>query len=139
MARTTTDLLNSIKRRAQLPDDGGTLSDADILEFSSDELLNVVAPRLMAQREWHYAFSYTETVTSARNYRINPRTAGNAIVSVEYYDGTDYRFIPLKHALMQRNAVAENYSIYGNSIVLSDSCPTSGTLRVRALLRPSRL
>lgn len=139
MARTTTDLLNSIKRRAQLPDDGGTLSDSDILEFASDELLNVVAPRLMAQQEWHYAFSYTETVTSSRTYRINPRTAGNTIISVEYYDGVDYRFIPLKHPLTQKNETNENYSIYGNTITLSDSMPTSGTLRIRALLRPSRL
>lgn len=142
MALTTTDLLNSVKRRAQLPDDSGTLSDSDILSFASDELLNVIAPRLQATNEWHYAFSYTETVTSARTYRINPRASGNRIISVEYYDGTNYRFIPLRHPLMQNRPfanTAENYSIYGNLITISDGCPTSGTLRIRAMLRPSRL
>lgn len=139
MARTTTDLLNSVKRRAQLPDDSGTLSDTDILEFASDELLNVVAPRLMAINEWHYAYSYNETVTSVRTYRINSRTVGNKIISVEFYDGTTYRTIRLKHPLTQRMDLGESYSIYGNQIVLSDACPNSGTLRIRAMLRPSRL
>lgn len=139
MARTTTDLLNSVKRRAQLPDDGGTLSDADILEFASDELLNVVAPRLMALHEWHFAFSYNETLSSARTYRINPRTAGNTIISVEYYDGTNYRFINMRHPLLQKPIDGENYCVYGNLITISDAVPSSGTLRVRALLRPSRL
>lgn len=139
MAKTTTDLLNNIKRRAQLPDDGGTLSDTDLLALASDELQNVIAPKLMSTNEWHYAFSYTQTVTSSRTYRINPRTAGNSIISVEYYDGVDYRFIRLKHPLLQREDLGENYAIYGNQITLSDACPTSGTLRVRAMLRPSSL
>lgn len=143
MAKTTTDLLNSVKRRAQLPDDSGTLSDSDILAFASDELQNVIYPRLMAMNEWHYAFTYTDTVTSAREYRINSRAAGNRIISVEYTsDSVDYRFIRYRHPLTQANTQElawENYSIYGNKIVLSDGCPTSGTLRIRAVLRPSQL
>jgi hypothetical protein len=139
MALTTDLLVSNIKRRTQLPDDGGTLSDADILAFATDELLNVVAPRLMAMQEWHYAYSYTETLSSARTIRINPRTAGNAIISVEYLDGTEYRFIRAGHPLTQRASLGESYAIYGNLITLSDAVPTSGTLRIRALLRPSRL
>lgn len=143
MAKTTTDLLNSVKRRAQLPDDSGTLSDSDILAFASDELQNVIYPRLMAMNEWHYAYTYTEPASSSREYRINPRTAGNRIISVEYTsDSVDYRFIRYRHPLTQANTQElawENYSIYGNNIVLSDGCPTSGTLRIRAVLRPSQL
>lgn len=141
MARTTTDLLNNIKRRTQLPDDGGTLADTDILALASDELQNVVAPRLMAIHEWHYAFTYTQTVTSSRTYRINSRCAGNKIISIEYFDGTNYRFINQRHPLTQNKPgmSAEDFSIYGNQIVLSDGCPTSGTLRIRAILRPSSL
>lgn len=143
MAKTTTDLLNNIKRRAQLPDDGGTLSDTDILAFASDELQNVVAPRLIALNEWQYAFTYNETVTAVREYRINSRCAGNSIISVEYTDdgGVTTRYIQLRHPLMQTNpsVAAENHSIYGNKIVLSTGMPTSGVLRIRALLRPSSL
>lgn len=139
MARTASDLLTNIKRRTQLPDDGGTLSDADILAFATDELQNVVMPRLMAMNEWHYAFSYNETLSSTREYRLNSRIAGNRIISVEYNDGTNYRFIRLKHPLLQRQDLGENYSIYGNQIVLSDAVPSTGTLRIRAVLRPSQL
>lgn len=139
MAKTTTDLLNNIKRRTQLPDDGGTLSDTDILAFATDELQNVVMPRLMAMNEWHYAFSYTQSLSSSREYRINPRVAGNRIISVELLDGSDYRFIKLSHPLTQWKDFGESYSIYGNKIVLSEACPTSGSIRVRAVLRPSDL
>lgn len=145
MARTTTDLLNSIKRRAQLPDDGGTLSDSDILAFATDEIQNVIYPRLMAMNEWHYAYSYNVTLSSSREYRVNPRTAGNRIISVEYTsDSSTYRFIPYVHPLTQAKYQSiprnyECYSIFGNKIVLSDTAPTSGTLRVRAVARPSKL
>ena len=139
MSKTTSDLLTSIKRRAQLPDDGGTLSDSDILAFASDELVNVVAPRLIAMDEWHFAFSYSQTLSSTRTYRLSSRCSGNRIISVEYYDGTGYRFIRLRHPLMQSWQAGEHYSIYGNQITLSDACPTTGTLRIRALARPSQL
>lgn len=141
MARTTADLLTSVKRRAQLPDDSGTLSDSDILAFATDELQNVIAPRLIATSEWHYAFTYSETVSSVRTYRLNPRVSGNRIISVEYDDGTSSRFIPLRHPLTQNRPGmgAEDYSIFGNKITLSDGCPTSGTLNIRAFTRPSAL
>lgn len=141
MSRTTTDLLNSVKRRTQLPDDGGTLSDADILALATDELQNVVAPRLMAAHEWHYAFSYNQTITSARTYRLNSRTSGNTIISVDILDGTVYRSVQQRHPLIQQNPSinAESYAIYGNQLTLSDGCPSSGTMRIRALLRPSSL
>lgn len=139
MAKTVSDLLTNIKRRAQLPDDGGTLSDADILAFASDELQNVVYPRLLALNEWHYAFTYSDSLNSAREIRINPRVSGNRIISVEYLDGSDYRYIPLRHPLMQKQADGESFSIYGNKIVFSEAVPTSGTLRIRAVLRPSKL
>lgn len=139
MALTTSDLLTNIKRRSQLPDDGGTLSDTDILAMASDELQNVIAPRLMALHEWHYAFSYTQSLASTREYRIHHRSAAQGIVSVELLDGSTYRFLPLRHPLMQRASDGENYAVLGNKIVLSDAVPTSGTIRIRALLRPSRL
>lgn len=143
MARTTTDLLNSVKRRSQLPDDGGTLSDADILAFATDELQNVVYPRLMAMNEWHYAFTYRSALSSERSYRIDPRVAGNRITSVEYTaDAVDFRFIKYNHPLTQaasNNVYYESYSIFGNNIVLSSGCPTSGVIVVRAVARPSTL
>lgn len=140
MAKTVSDLLTSIKIRGQIPDDGGTLSDTNILSMASDELENVIFPRLMAMNEWHYAFSYTQALSSARSYRINSRCSGNRIISVEYTsDSVTYRTIKSKHPLLQAQDLGENYAIYGNSIVVSDAVPTSGTLRIRAVLRPSRL
>lgn len=140
MAKTTSDLLTNIKRRTQLPDDGGTLSDSDILAFASDELENVVVPRLMALNEWYYTFEYSQALSSGRSYRINPRCAFQKIISVEYLDGSNYRFIAQRHPLQQANReTGESFAIYGNNIVVSDAVPSSGTLRIRAFLRPSRL
>lgn len=139
MPRTTFDFLLNVKRRAQLPEDGGTLSTDDILAFATDELQNVVMPRLMSVNEWHYAFSYTESLSSERQYRINPRAAGNRIISVELLDGSEYRFIRLTHPLTQDRDNGECYSVYGNKIVLSDAVPSSGTMRIRAVLRPAQL
>lgn len=139
MALTTSDLLTNIKRRAQLPDDSGTLSDSDILAMASDELQNVVFPRLMAMSEWHGVFSYTITLSSSRSYRVHPRAAANGVIGLEYLDGSNYRTLPKKHPLMQKPNDAECWTVLGNTIVLSDSVATSGTIRVRAFLRPSRL
>lgn len=145
MAKTASDLLTSIKRRGQNPSDGGqTLTDADILEMASDELENIIAPRLHGNRGWYQAVSKSYTLTSSRSYRIPTRAVGAAIISVEVNDAgssneSDYRFLPLQHPLQSKRAISEGYYIYGNNIVLISDTPSSGVLRVKYLLNISRL
>lgn len=143
--KSVADLLISIKRRGQQPSDGGaTLSDEDILALASDEIENVVAPRLHANRGWYQATEDVFTLSSTRSYRIPTRAVGASIVSVEVDNGGngDYRFLNLHHPLQMKStyvARGEGYYIYGNNVVLSDGCPTSGNLRIKYLLRISRL
>lgn len=145
MAKTASDLLTSIKRRGQNPSDGGqTLTDDDILAMASDEIENVIAPRLHGNRGWYQAVSKSYTLTSSRSYRIPTRAIGASIVSVEVNDAgssneSDYRFLPLQHPLQSKRAISEGYYIYGNNIVLLDSAPSAGLMRVKYLLNISRL
>lgn len=145
MAKTVSDLLDSIKRRGQNPSDGGqTLTDADILEMASDELENVIAPRLHGNRGWYQAVTDQRSLSSSRNYRIPTRAIGASIISVEVNDAgssdeSDWRFLPLQHPLQSKRAISEGYFIYGNNIVLLPSAPSSGLIRIKYLLNISRL
>lgn len=141
MARTVANLLSSIKRRAQIPDDGGTLSDSDILAMASEELQTVVFPRLAGTRGWHSAMEYTVSLSSTRTYRLPSRASGNNILAVEVDDGSGYRPMSLTHPLTstQSALLMEGYYLYGNKVTLTDGAPTSGTLKLKYLLRPSEL
>lgn len=139
MAKNTTDLVTNVRRRAQFPNDGGqTFSDADILAMATDELQNVVAPRIYEMRGWHYAVLTQYTLSGSRYYRLPDRAGGGTIISVEIVDTPTNRFVNLIHPLQVRST-GENYYIYANNIVLSAAAPSTGTMIVRYLMAPPTL
>lgn len=145
MAKTASDLLTNIRRRAQLSQDGGqALSDTDLLAMASDELQNVIAPKIYATRGWNYAAEKAYTLASDRRYRLPSRAAGGTIISVEIVNATPpntkVNFVhPLQTTQASGQGAGYSYFIYANNIVLSSGCPTSGTMVVKYLMQPSAL
>jgi hypothetical protein len=125
-------------------DSGQSLSDTDILAIASDELQNVIAPKIYAYRGWHYAAEQLYSLGTTRRYRMPSRCAGGTIVSVEIVNATPpNRFVNYTHPLQVENTngqvTNESYYVYANNIVLSSGCPSTGQMIVKYLIPPGSL
>lgn len=80
MAYTVDSLIDDAKVRAYLPASGSSISDAQILAQANDELLGVMASRLMSVMQGYYLTSSTVTLTAGTsNYDIPTRAMGAKI------------------------------------------------------------
>lgn len=139
MPKSTTDLVANIRRRAMLSQDSGqALSDNDILALASDELQNVIAPKIYAMRGWHYAVQKTYTLTGNRSYRLPNRCSAATIITIELTAAPQNRALNYVHPLQSRTT-GEAYYIYANNIVLTPSVASSGTMVVKYMVTPSAL
>ncbi len=64
MPYLTSDLLAGVKRRAQLPDANGALSDADLLALGDLALRTVLTPHMRSVREEYGVFVDDQTITA---------------------------------------------------------------------------
>ena len=58
---TSTDLINSIKRRILFPISQSTFSEQDILDFATEEMNMAIVPVVLQKQEDYYL--YTEDIT----------------------------------------------------------------------------
>ena len=83
MAYTTTDLLAAIKRRAQLPDANGALTDADILALATPAMRTQIQPLIRSVREDYAVVSEVQTVVAdQQQYPIPSRAEGGSVRDV---------------------------------------------------------
>ena len=67
----TTELLASIKRRANIPDNQNTYTNADLLAMANEELIAHVVPFFMGLHEDHLLFEEdVALVASQSDYKI---------------------------------------------------------------------
>ena len=84
MSWTTTDLITSIKLRAQVPTSQNTYSAPDMLALATEELFNTIVPLIMSVRE-----SYFQTLAQfsleddKARYRIPQRSIGMKLKDVQ--------------------------------------------------------
>lgn len=83
MAYTTTDLLAAIKRRAQLPDSNGALTDADLLALATLAMRTQIQPLIRSVREDYAVVRQTiALVADQRQYAIPSRAEGGSVRDV---------------------------------------------------------
>lgn len=84
MAETTTEILESVKDRASIPDGDPILTDAKLLKWLDDETLSFLVPLLIAKKEQHLIKS-SDTVFTANlaRYRIPERAYGAKLAGVQ--------------------------------------------------------
>ena len=152
MAYTTSDLLSGVKRRAQLPDANGALSDADLLALGDIALRTVLVPHLRSVRE-DYGVTYADqTITASQSDYPIPWRAESAggLRDVRYVVSTGEElslpFISLADAdlfVRGRNpwwGTPFAFTIQDTTIrLLPQPTQTSGTLRVYYYLRHGAL
>lgn len=152
MAYLTSDLLAGVKRRAQLPDANGALSDADLLALGDIALRTILVPHLRSVREDYNVFTADQTITADEaDYPIPWRaeTAGG-LRDVRYLtdqgDEISLPFVALPDAdafVKVRNpwwSTPYAFTIQDTTIrLLPKPTQTTGTLRVLYYKRHGRL
>ncbi|MCU0646671.1 MAG: hypothetical protein MUF00_01635 [Gemmatimonadaceae bacterium] len=153
MAYTTTDLLAAVKRRAQLPDANGALSDDDILSLATIAQRTQIQPLIRSVREDYAVVSQTQALVSGQQqYPIPSRAEGGAVRDVWIRTtSTPTRdqqlvYIPPEDRPMFRDmrnpwwSTQAAYTVEGNDLWIAPipdaSMASQFTLVVRYVLRP---
>lgn len=104
MAWTTDDLVAAVKRRAQIPDAAGDLTDDDIIALANEELHTQVVPMVLTAREHFFVKDYTLSVGQGINdYRLPPAVLSGTLIQVILVDASGMNLgevaqVPLERA-----------------------------------------
>jgi hypothetical protein len=143
------DLLTEVRRGGSLAAAAATgTADADLLAHADNELRDTLVPLMLGVQEELYQRVFDTTVTSGlAPYRVNKRAALSRINTVQWVnsDGSGHNLERLdpKRVLelglvTTTTGTPSAYCLEGSRVVLYPT-PGSGTLRLRAFVRPSRL
>lgn len=84
---TSSVLIESVKRRANIPLNQVTFKDADILAFANEEMSLGLVPSIMRVHEDYMLYSEeTPLIAAKTNYAIPHRAIGNKLRDVKYKD-----------------------------------------------------
>ena len=149
-ALTSSSLVNSIKRRASIPENQSTFSTSDFLEMANEELKMLLLPEIMKLHEDYLLYQIDLPLESNKNeYNIPSRAIGNKLRDVQHkINDTDYveltrtsigrRFTEYGY---QTQANLREYYIQNNKVVFVPpigSNPT-GSLSMIFYIKPSKL
>jgi len=150
VAYTADILLADVRRGGSLPSASSTgTADADLLAHADAEIRDTLVPLMLGVREEFYQRVFdTTTVAGTAAYRVNKRAALSRINTVQWVnsDGSGYnlpRFEPKRVAelglLSASSGQPVGYYLEGSRVVLYPAPAGTGTLRIRAFVRPSAL
>lgn len=145
MSFTTSDLLDSIKRRSFAPAGQLTYTDAELLAMADEETQTALLPDILAARE-EYFVTYTDFAITAEQgaYAIPARSIGLQVRDVHVTDGSivipDFPRIEPEAINTAQSGPPGGFYLKNNSVCLFPTpSATSRTLRLYFPLRPSRL
>jgi len=150
VAYTSDDLLTEVRRAASLPaaTSGVTPSDVDLLAHGDSEIRDTLVPALIQVREEFYQRIFDITVTAGTaGYRINKRASLSRLNTVQWVGG-DGAVVNLDRLepkrVVELTPIAASgqpwaYYLEGSRVVLYPTPSAAGTLRLRAMVRPSQL
>ncbi len=143
-------LIDSVKRRINIPTNQNTFTDSDILAFADEELALSLVPSIMSLHEDHLLYEGLVPLTpNTREYLIPYRAIGNKLYDLMYKD-LNGNFLPMSQTTWSdepnyNGAYTTNliyaYYVRNNRIGL---LPTfnginTGSLRFMYYIRPSSL
>ncbi len=141
--------MTEVNRAGSLPANTVTgTADADILAHADSEIRDTLVPLLLEVREEYYQRVFdTSVVSGTAAYRLNKRMAHSRVNTVQWVDGNGAtvnlaRLDPKRTAELSSGATTGMpwaYYMEGSRVVLFPTPGTTGTLRIRAFVRPGRL
>ena len=145
MAYTTTELLASVKRRANIPSASGVFGDAELLTMANEELRTYIVPLVLKHREDYWLASDIQTLTSSTSYPIPPRAVGGKLAELSVLDATgvhEYNLPRVSASDLQEASSGFYMDGMGVRLFLPNGqTPTilGTTLRMRYYVRPGVL
>ena len=147
---TSNSLIASVKRRAMIPNNQSTFTNADFLALANDEMQIGLVPKIISIHEEYFVWLTTvPLVPNTSRYPIPERAIGGKLRDLFYKDlgGTLHemtRVSPNDKAYYQTSHLQNRYIAYyieGNEIVITPAVganPT-GSLLFTYFLRPNEL
>lgn len=154
MAKITTAsvLIDSIKRRAAIPENQATFEANDFLEFADEELLLGLVPAIISLHEDFFLYELEVDLQPGKNeYEIPSRAVANKLRDVQYKPDAATLIEMTRIGIGERFAdyntgggtdYVKRYYIKNNKVVLSPSVGTStptGKLVMVFYIKPSHL
>lgn len=146
---TTTDFLTSVRQRGSIPTTTNTSnvnSTTNLLNLATEELHTRLLPLLMSTRaEFYVAATPDDQAVTANqaSYPMPSRAVGMVLRDVQMIVGTAVHSLPeINSDAINSTATGsvQGYYLQHNNVILYPTpAATSGTLRQRYFMRPSRL
>ena len=142
MGQTTTDIINSIKRRGSFPTSDSLFSNSDFLRLLDEETQNTILP-LFATINEDYFIEYQDISIIANQdlYRITKRAMGVILRDVQFIDSSGNIKSLIRLYEEDKTSTSNNqegYFLKGNKVQISPKPTTAtGTLRLVYFRRPS--
>lgn len=143
-------LINSVKRRINIPTNQNTFTNEDILAFADEELMLSIVPAIMSLHEDYLLYSQDDELVDNQNeYPIPYRAVGNKLYDLQFVD-TNQNILPMSRTTLgdqpsYNGAYTTNltyaYYVKNNRIGLLPTMqgPGTGSLRFIYYIRPSAL
>lgn len=143
MGYSTADLLKIIKKRCFIPLSQETLTAEDILDIASEELRDIVYPKVkQAREEFYVTFEDVNALSGTNTYPIPARATAMSLREVKYLMGDSERNLALKS--LEEKGEFGNVGGLSGCYVIGDDIELMGqsgttTLRMYYIQRPGAL
>lgn len=147
---TSTDLVNSVKRKIAMPLSQVTFTIDDLLAFANEEMMIGLVPSILDAHEEYFVYTLeVPLVANQSRYAIPERALGSRLRDLKYRDSSGNLFDMSRIAAEDKafwqantnNSTVSKYYIEGNDVVLVpqfDSAPDI-SLVFYYFLRPNQL
>lgn len=149
MSYLTTDLINGVKRRANIPTANATFGSADFLSLADSEIRTSLLPKILSVRESYYSFDVNVPLSQTNNvYAIPTRAVGAKLQAVYLYNSSlqskyNLNLVTEDEIYLPSSSPVSGPCFYfkGNNIVLVPLPMSTNydTLKMTIFIRPSQL
>lgn len=153
MARylSSNTLIDSVKRRAMLPQTNSTFSEADFLAFAIEELDMALIPYVMTSHEDYFLYTETVPLVEGQNrYEIPYRAVGNKLRELAFEDNSGnvlemtritVEDVPFYQGFGSGSGIMKVFYLENNEVVLFPQVNFNGqgSLRFSYYIRPNQL
>lgn len=147
---TTTELIESVKRKIAIPINQNTFTEDDIIKFANEEMFISQVPSVMMYHEEYFVDTLTVPLESDRKkYPIPERAIGNKIRALFFVDTNNNEFEMTQINRDDRTSFNEGFNggnihkfyFEGDSVVLVSNSNNNitGSLKFDYYLRPNSL
>jgi hypothetical protein len=136
----SSELIESVQRRANIPSSQVTFTDEDFLGFANEEIQNTIVPLILAMHEEYLVYTATTPLVQGQlAYAIPPRAIGSKLRSLRLSVGGQLHPMARIQPENRGYALDNQYYLQNTNIMLPPTSVLQGTLVMDYFLRPNQL